>query len=166
MQLIMKASIIIRKTIVNRNYNFWDVNAVFFQRSLAHVANFHKRLVLLKRKPSNTYSGLVSCLNLRPSRSLLSCISKVFLSPHKTWAHYPSFGEWTTTFLPFQLLVYRKASSRGAHGHVPFWRASTWFHNNRYYNGTIHIIDNVIVLSDLVESSGYSSKTLQKGSCP
>ena len=29
-----------------------------------------------------------------------------------------------------------------------------------------HIIDNVIVLSDLVESSGYSSKTLQKGSCP
>ena len=33
-----------------------------------------------------------------------------------------------------------------------------------YYNGTI--IDNVIVLSDLVESSGYSSKTLQKGSCP
>ena len=25
---------------------------------------------------------------------------------------------------------------------------------------------NVIVLSDLVESSGYSSKTLQKGSCP
>ena len=37
---------------------------------------------------------------------------------------------------------------------------------NRYYNGTIYIIDNVIVLSDLVESSGYSSKTLQKGSCP
>ena len=35
-----------------------------------------------------------------------------------------------------------------------------------YYNGTIHIIHNVIVLSDLVESSGYSSKTLQKGSCP
>ena len=37
-----------------------------------------------------------------------------------------------------------------------------------YYNGTIYIIDNVIVLlvSDLVESSGYSSKTLQKGSCP
>ena len=33
---------------------------------------------------------------------------------------------------------------------------STWFHNNRYYNGTY------IVLSDLVESSGYSSKTLQK----
>ena len=30
----------------------------------------------------------------------------------------------------------------------------------------IYIIDNVIVLSDLVESSGYSSKTLQKGSCP
>ena len=28
------------------------------------------------------------------------------------------------------------------------------------------IIDNVIVLSDLVESSGYSSKTLKKGSCP
>ena len=45
-----------------------------------------------------------------------------------------------------------------------FW--STWFHNNRYYNGTIYIIVNVIVLSDLVESSGYSSKTLQKGSCP
>ena len=43
-----------------------------------------------------------------------------------------------------------------------FWRASTWFHNNRYYNGTICIVDNVIVLSDLVESSGYSSKTLQK----
>ena len=36
--------------------------------------------------------------------------------------------------------------------------------NNIYYNGTIYIIDNVIVLSDLVESSGYSSKTLQKGS--
>ena len=36
----------------------------------------------------------------------------------------------------------------------------------RYYNGTIYIIDNVIVLSDLVESSGYSSKTLQTGSCP
>ena len=48
---------------------------------------------------------------------------------------------------------------------ILFWRASTWFHN-RYYNGTIHIIDNIIVLSDLVESSGYSSKTLQKGSCP
>ena len=46
-----------------------------------------------------------------------------------------------------------------------FWRASTWFHN-RYYNSTIYFIDNVIVLSDLVESSGYSSKTLQKGSCP
>ena len=30
-----------------------------------------------------------------------------------------------------------------------------------------HYLDyNVIVLSDLVESSGYSSKTLQKGSCP
>ena len=27
-------------------------------------------------------------------------------------------------------------------------------------------MDNVIVLSDLVESSGYSSKTLQKGSYP
>ena len=40
------------------------------------------------------------------------------------------------------------------------------FLNNRYYNGTIYIIDNVIVLSDLVESSEYSSKTLQKGSCP
>ena len=65
---------------------------------------------------------------------------------------------------------YRKASSRGAYGHDPFlsvfWRASTWFHNNRYYNGTIYIRDNVIVPSDLVESSGYSSKTLQKGSCP
>ena len=31
---------------------------------------------------------------------------------------------------------------------------------------TIYIIYNVTVLSDLVESSGYSSKTLQKGSCP
>ena len=31
---------------------------------------------------------------------------------------------------------------------------------------TALFIDNVIVLSDLVESSGYSSKTLQKGSCP
>ena len=47
-----------------------------------------------------------------------------------------------------------------------FWRALTWFHNNRYYNGTIYITDNVIVLSDLVESSGYSSKTLKKGWCP
>ena len=28
------------------------------------------------------------------------------------------------------------------------------------YSGTIYIIDNVIVLSDLVESTGYSSKTL------
>ena len=27
-------------------------------------------------------------------------------------------------------------------------------------------IDNVIVLSDLMESSGYSSKSLKKGSCP
>ena len=35
----------------------------------------------------------------------------------------------------------------------------------QHYNGTIDIIDNVIVLSDLVESSGYSSKTLQNGSC-
>ena len=64
---------------------------------------------------------------------------------------------------------YRKASSRGAYGHnffKVFWRASTWFHNNRYYNGTIYIIDNDIILSDLVESSRYSSKTLQKGSCP
>ena len=47
-----------------------------------------------------------------------------------------------------------------------FWRASNWFNNNIYYNSTIYIIDNVIVLSDLVESSGYSSKTLKKGSCP
>ena len=39
------------------------------------------------------------------------------------------------------------------------------FHN-RYYNDTIYIIYNVIILSDLVESSGYSSKTFQKGSCP
>ena len=62
--------------------------------------------------------------------------------------------------------AYHKASSRGAYGHDPFWRASTWFHNNRYYNGTIYIIDNVIVLSDLVESSRHSSKTLQTGSCP
>ena len=58
--------------------------------------------------------------------------------------------------------IYRKASSRGAYGHDPFWsvfwRALTWFHNNRYYNG--------ILQSDLVESSGYSSKTLQNGSCP
>ena len=66
---------------------------------------------------------------------------------------------------------YRKALSKGAYGHDPFWtkcfwRASTWLHNNRYYNGTIYIKDNVIVLSDLVESSGYSSKTLKKGSCP
>ena len=34
------------------------------------------------------------------------------------------------------------------------------------YNSTIYIIDNVIVLSDLVESHGYSSKTVKKGSCP
>ena len=33
-------------------------------------------------------------------------------------------------------------------------------------NDTIYIIYNFIVLSDLVESSGYSSKTLQKGPCP
>ena len=31
---------------------------------------------------------------------------------------------------------------------------------------TMALLDNVIVLSNLVESSGYSSKTLQKGSCP
>ena len=70
----------------------------------------------------------------------------------------------------YQLCRYRKASSTGAYGHDPFlkcfWRASTWFHNNRYYNSTIYIIDNVIVLSDLVQSRGYSSKSLQKGSCP
>ena len=32
----------------------------------------------------------------------------------------------------------------------------------------MNIIDNVIILhvSDLVESSGYSSKTLKKGPCP
>ena len=30
----------------------------------------------------------------------------------------------------------------------------------------IYIIDNVMVLSDLVESSGYYSKTLPKGSRP
>ena len=59
----------------------------------------------LKRKLSNKNSGLVSCLNSRPSRNLLSCISKVFLSPHKTCAHYTSFGEWNTKFLPFQLLI-------------------------------------------------------------
>ena len=29
-----------------------------------------------------------------------------------------------------------------------------------------HYLYYVIVLSDLVESSGYSSKTLKKGSCP
>ena len=47
-----------------------------------------------------------------------------------------------------------------------FLKSITWFHNSRYYNGTIYIIDNVIVLSDLVKLSRYSSKTLQKGSCP
>ena len=61
---------------------------------------------------------------------------------------------------------YRKDSSRGAYGHNPFWSVFEEHHNNRYYNGTIYIIDNIIVLSDLVESSGYSSKTLQKESCP
>ena len=64
---------------------------------------------------------------------------------------------------------YHIASSRGAYGHDPFWiflKTSTWFHNNRYYNGTIYIIDNNIVLCDIVGPSGYSSKTLQKGSCP
>ena len=71
----------------------------------------------------------------------------------------------SSSFLLSSMADYRKASSRGAYGHDP-WRSSTWFHNNRYYNGTIYIIDNVIVLSDLVESSGYSSKTLQKGSWP
>ena len=32
--------------------------------------------------------------------------------------------------------------------------------------GTIYIIDNVIELSIIVEINGYSSKTLQKRSCP
>ena len=69
-------------------------------------------------------------------------------------------------FIP-QKFPYRKALSRGAYGHDPFWSV---FEEHRldstttdiYYNGTIYIMDNVIVLSDLVESSGYSSK----GSCP
>ena len=75
-----------------------------------------------------------------------------------------------TQSVPARLVIsYRKTSSRGAYYIWTwsflkcFWRVSTWFHNNIYYNGTIYII---IVLSDLVESSGYSSKTLQKGSCP
>ena len=47
-----------------------------------------------------------------------------------------------------------------------FLKSIDLIQNNRYYNGTIYIIDNVIVLSDHVESSGYASKTLKKGSCP
>ena len=46
-----------------------------------------------------------------------------------------------------------------------FWRASAWLHNNRHYKGTIYIIDNVIALSDPVESSGYSSGSSQGRSC-
>ena len=34
------------------------------------------------------------------------------------------------------------------------------------YNGTIYMTDTVIVISVIVESNIYSSKTLQKGSCP
>ena len=43
-------------------------------------------------------------LKFSPSRNLLSRISKVYLSPHKTCAHYTSFGEWTTKFLLFNYL--------------------------------------------------------------
>ena len=42
-----------------------------------------------------------------------------------------------------------------------FLKSIDLIHNNRYYNGTIYIIDNVIVLADFVESSGYTSKALQ-----
>ena len=60
--------------------------------------------------------------------------------------------------------------SRGAYGHDPvfkvFLKSIDLISRNRFYTGTIYIIDNVIVLSDLVESSGYSSQTLQKGSHP
>ena len=103
-------------------------------------------------------------------------ILKIFLTPSTgmSWVSGRSFlTAWGIFMINNQCggaVVYRKASSRGAYGHDPiwsvFWRASTWFHNNRYYNGTIYIIDNVIVPSDLVESSGYSSKKLLKGSCP
>ena len=67
---------------------------------------------------------------------------------------------------------YRKASSRSAYGHGPFevfLKSIDLIPQQQILQplyGTIYIIDNVIVLSDLVESSGYSSKTLQKGSCP
>ena len=36
----------------------------------------------------------------------------------------------------------------------------------QHYSIYIIHVDNVIVLSDLVESSGCSSETLQRGSCP
>ena len=72
-------------------------------------------------------------------------------------------------FLRIPQFLYCKASSRGAYGHDPF---GSVFEEHRLDStttdittATIYIIDNVIVLSDLVESSGYSSKTLQKGSC-
>ena len=80
-------------------------------------------------------------------RKVSSCTTDSWIGPHvRIWHGHR----------PWLHIYYRKASSRGAYGHDPFWRASTWFHNNRYYNGTVYIIDNVIVLSDLVESSGYS----------
>ena len=61
--------------------------------------------------------------------------------------------------------TYRKASSRGAYGHDPFLSV---FEEHRLDSTTdittalFIFTGNVIVQSDLVESSGYSSKTLQK----
>ena len=137
----------------------------------------HSRSNFKPVAPSSKSTTALSCKN--PSRkshvtqflqNLVGCgyLVAVTGSMWLLWGLCCCYGVYISlifTQIPFRG-SYRKASSRGAYGHDPFWRASTWFHNNRYYNGTIYIIDSVIVLSDLVESSGYSSKTLQKGSCP
>ena len=64
------------------------------------------------------------------------------------------------------MYTYRKTLSRGAYGHDPFWRISTWFHKIRLYNDIIYNINSAVVISVVVDSSRCSSKTLQKGSWP
>ena len=77
-------------------------------------------------------------------------------------------------------MTYRKALSRGAYGHDPFWSVfeehRTWFHNNRYYNwhylfyslwGKMNVNWTILILWNQVDMLlKYNFSGLQKGSCP
>ena len=82
-----------------------------------------------------------------------------------TWK--PLNKRLTSANWKFKICAYTVKPRPEAHmGMIPlkrFWKASAWLHNNRYYNDTIYITDNVIAPSDPVESSGYSSGAPQGG---